>query len=123
MSANKDLLLCENKYFLEKNNLKSLLSFKNGVNTSTKLNTEKISSNGLFTVSFEYFLIKIYLFLVLSRVKEFMNQVEQNDQECVNIEEKCNVVKENEKLVQLDVLLFEQEDVDNSDTSDYDSDE
>ena len=123
MSANKDLLLCENKYFLEKNNLKSLLSFKNGVNTSTKLNTEKISSNGLFTVSFEYFLIKIYLFLVLSRVKEFMSQVEQNDQECVNIEEKCNVVKENEKLVQLDVLLFEQEDVDNSDTSDYDSDE
>lgn len=49
MEVNKDLLLCENKYFLEKNKLENVLDFsKEQQNKPKQLKTEKISSNGIY---------------------------------------------------------------------------
>lgn len=66
---------------------------------------------------------------VLSQVKSFLDKIKTNDPSCVNIEEqddddehneenKSNISEEKKKI-QLDLLLFEQD----NDTSDSDSDD
>lgn len=48
MQVNKDLLLCENKYFVEKSKLQNVLDFSNEPQNKPKqLKTEKVSSNGM----------------------------------------------------------------------------
>lgn len=44
--VNKDLLLLENKYFLEKNRLENIVNFNKKEKQNIKFETEKISSNG-----------------------------------------------------------------------------
>ena len=55
-SNNKDLLLCENQFFLAKNKPENLFNFNNkennvdkcSKNDMTSFKTEKLTSNGLF---------------------------------------------------------------------------
>lgn len=53
MESNKDLLLCENKFFVEENKFENCLNFSKKDNKLTKtkdnvLKTEKLTSNGEF---------------------------------------------------------------------------
>lgn len=52
--ANQDLLLCENKYFLEKNKLENILNFhkKDDKQKQSTLKTQTVSSNGKNFLSF-----------------------------------------------------------------------
>ena len=63
MQTNKDLLLCENKYYLEKSKLENILDFNKEQDQikPKQLKTEKISSNGtlrctLYPLSLTFFI-------------------------------------------------------------------
>ncbi|XP_027198649.1 uncharacterized protein LOC113792891 [Dermatophagoides pteronyssinus] len=125
--SNKDLLLCENQFFLAKNKPENLFNFNNkennvdkcSKNDMTSFKTEKLTSN------------------VLPRIKDFLTILKSANpaDECYNIEKDddnedddndSNVDDTNlepKKKVQLDVLLFENENNFNDSSSDSDDED
>ncbi|KAJ6222345.1 hypothetical protein RDWZM_000890 [Blomia tropicalis] len=114
METNKDLLLCENKYFIEKNKLENIVDFNKKIEPNKskdlKLKTEMIYNPN-----------------VLNQVKSFLQQIKVNNPKCVNIEEneddeddedEDEIVKQTNddnrilnahKKIQLNLLLYEQD--------------
>ncbi|KAI2797838.1 hypothetical protein BLOT_015258 [Blomia tropicalis] len=133
METNKDLLLCENKYFIEKNKLENIVDFNKKIEPNKskdlKLKTEMIyNPNGeikllLLIVNYN---LDLYV-LVLNQVKSFLQQIKVNNPKCVNIEEneddeddedEDEIVKQTNddnrilnahKKIQLNLLLYEQD--------------
>lgn len=65
--ANRDLLLLENKYFLEENQLKNSFNFKKKEKKNINFQTENITSNGYYLnfiilLKFNFFLYYFYSF-------------------------------------------------------------
>ena len=66
-TSNKDLLLCENPYFLEKSKLSNKLNFAKDKDDKTgkTLKTERVTSNGEFSIFLFHFHFLILKFCFL----------------------------------------------------------